>query len=125
MKWIGVAWTVLLNLIAMVVVLAISDHYAYDSDHAIIAAALVIIYINVNAAYTGQSRAAAAFAMQSQTQNAAILRRLGDADLAEQLENEVSEAQDVFKKTSVKFWVNMVGSVVLWIIAVLILLNNL
>lgn len=127
MKWLSISWTVVVNLITVGVVGGIISSLEYETSMQTIAALIVFAYINLNNSITSVFRSQLQLAIFSAEQNAQIIKSIpsGDEDEATDLENDAKDAQKALTDTNVKYYINLVGNTLIWIICIATLLGNL
>ncbi len=125
-KWAGYAWTVIVNLITIGVVLGIYSNL-YQSFEIIVVSILILIYLSIQtfAMTYGNATVDTAFAMNFEFQR---MRKLLQKNQTEEDEDEKEEIQEVRKKVDkakVKMYINAGFAFVIYIIALGNIFNSL
>ena len=117
-KKLGIVWTVLVNVLILITVLALLD------TNNVTIPLLIFVYASLNSAFIFFARSQAVSMLINQRQNAQIIKLLGDDSAAEDLEVEVAEAEDKIKQSTTKFWINSIGTTVVWWMSVIGILSS-
>ncbi len=125
MKFLKFLWTIVWNLLFVVITLAILDKLEYQEGSQEIAALAFIIIATLQNGFSMQLRMMTIFATTSQIQNAKILRQLGNIEEADYLDKDSETLTQKIKENEIKFWINLIGAGIVWLISGLTLLGNL
>lgn len=126
MKSLGIVWTVAVNLITIFIVFAILDSLEYEDSLQTISALIMFAYVSINASLTMIFRSQLQFTIFLTEQNAQIIKSIPDSDKDEavDLEEDAKVAQKALTNTNKKYYINVVGNTLVWIIAIFTLLGN-
>ena len=126
MKSLGIVWTVAVNLITLFIVFAILDSLEYEDSLQTISALIMFAYVSINASLTMIFRSQLQFTIFLTEQNAQIIKSIPDSDKDEavDLEEDAKVAQKALTNTNKKYYINVVGNTLVWIIAIFTLLGN-
>ena len=127
MKWLGIIWTVLINIITVFVVFGIIDSLEYNTELQTIATLIIFAYININVSLTTILRSQLQLTIFQTEQNAQIIKSIPESnkDQAFNLDEDAEEAQRNLEKTNTKYYINLIGNSLIWIISIFTLLGNL
>jgi hypothetical protein len=126
MKSLGIAWTVVANLITIFIVIAILDSLEYEDTLQTISALIMFAYVSINASLTMIFRSQLQLTIFLTEQNAQIIKSIPDSNknAAVDLEEDAKVAQKALTNTNKKYYINVVGNTLVWIITIFTLLGN-
>ncbi len=114
-KWLGYAWTIVINLITIGVVLAIYDN-VYASFETIVVSLLILIYLSFQSfsMIYGKTTAETAFALDGEFKR---VRKLLKDEPNEYGAEEIQEAKKKVDKAMVKMYINAAFLFIIYLIA--------
>lgn len=114
-KWLGYAWTVIVNLITIGVALAIYSK-VYTSFEIIVVSLLILIYLSFQnfAMIYGKTTVETAFALDEEFKR---IRRLLKDELDECKTEEMQEAKKKIDKAMIKMYINAAFLFIIYLIA--------
>lgn len=118
-KYLGYAWTVIVNLITIGVVLGIYSNL-YQSFEVIVVSLLILIYLSIQtfAMTYGNATIDAAFSMNFEFQRLRKLVQKNQIDEDEESEREeIQEARKKVDKAKIKMYINAGFAFIIYIIA--------
>lgn len=121
LSYLSYAWTVIVNIFIVFVVLAIFSSVYGDFETIIISIA-VLIYLNLNsfAALWGWQKQQELFALNDEFKKIrALLKEKIDEDDEEYEKEQLENSKNKFKKQQVKFYINIGFAFLIYIIALL------
>ena len=120
-NYIGYAWTVIVNIFTVFIVLAIFDS-VYGGFETIMLCIGVLIYLNLNffSSIWGWQKQQELFALHDEFKKIRkLLKEEVDEDLEEYEKEEIENSKNKFKKQQVKFYINAGFAFLIYIITLL------
>jgi hypothetical protein len=123
MKIVKKIWPIVLNLLVVFVALAIFDSL-YEEGSVITVAICLMILTSIQSGIALHTRTAMTVAAENQKSFAMIMRKLGNAIEAEELEADSALISNALRESQYKLIINSIGSAVIWFIAVISILGS-
>lgn len=125
-KWAGYAWTVIVNLITIGVVLGIYSNL-YQSFEIIVVSLLILIYLSIQtfAMTYGNATIDTMFRMNFEFQRMRKLLQKNQTEEDEDEKEEVKEARKMVDKAKVKMYINAGFAFIIYVIALWNIFNSL
>ncbi len=114
-RWFGYAWTIVINLITLAVLLGIYSN-VYESFEIIVVSLLVFIYLSVNSFYVFYARTTVETNL-SLFDEFARMRKLMKDEVNEYEVEAIQETKNKLKKSSVKLYINITFMGIAYLIA--------
>jgi hypothetical protein len=128
MKYLGITWAIVWNLLVIFVTLVVLTGLEYDNS--LVPAALGFMILGtLNITSTIQARAKISSDILSQRRDVLLLSALAKSEEANELseiwENECNEGEKTLSKSQYKVSINAFGTIVIWLISVFSILGSL
>ncbi len=121
MRKLGHIWSVVTNLFALVLVLAMFGT-ASTPFETVVVSGMTLIYVSVVSFSTFLGRNQLELA-QGMAAELLVIRRLLNDARADHYESELDEAKAHYRKTTVRFYINSSFTFVIWLVAVIYLIG--
>jgi len=127
LSYLGYAWTIIVNIITIIIVIAIFNS-TYNSFESIIICIAILIYINLItfSSLWGWQKQIELFAFNEEFKKIRLLLKEKINEDDDEYEKEkLEKAKSQFKKQQVKFYINIVFAFIIYTITILKLLGSL